>query len=312
MQNLFLVNSDTIQTNVNANLDIKGDRLSANSEGLVTLENATLKIPDQLPIKPIDLKEEYIVHPFQKDIISKKLLSASYPIHLDFEIGLENPLKVIGSGLNSTWDGHLSLKGTYTDPIPKGKLNLIKGSYLFSGRNFILHKGSVNFSGDGNKMPNLDIEASMEQQGIDVIANLKGPLDTPKIIFTSKPPLSASSIMSLLLFGKEITELSADQTIALSNTMNQKLDPTSEGSSSSSSSLGIDRFNVSSDDSGSQAIQLGKYITKGVVVSFSQGAEQGSSNVIVEVDLKHGFVFQAETQQQEEQGKFSLKYRHNY
>jgi len=60
------------------------------------------------------------------------------------------------------------------------------------------------------------------------------------------------------------------------------------------------------------AVQFGKYLTQNVVVSVSQGEEQGSTNLIVEVDLLHGWVFQAETQQQQEQGKFSLKWRTNY
>jgi autotransporter translocation and assembly factor TamB len=309
-KNLNLLNTDNIQTNVTANLEVKGNRLSADAKGLVTLDQTNLIIPNEIPKKPINLNEEYIYHPNQDELKIKTLSSSSYPIFLNFEIGLENPIKVTGAGLNSSWDGHLTLSGTYQEFKPKGKLNLIKGSYVFSGRNFILHDGEVNFSGKVNEIPNLSLKSSMQQAGIDIIANLDGPLDTPKITFTSKPPLSASSIMSLLLFGRELSDLSVDETIALSNAMNKKLDPESVDSSSS---LGVDRFNVDSDDeSKSQSIQLGKYLTKGVVVSFSQGEEQGSSNIIVEVDLKHGFVFQAETQQQEEQGKFTIKYRHNY
>jgi translocation and assembly module TamB len=309
-KNLNLLNTDLIQTNVTANIELIGDRLSAEAKGLVTLDKTNLIVPNEIPANPIDLKEEYVLHPDREEFKLTKLRPSTYPIFLNFEIGLENPIKVSGAGLDSLWDGHLTLKGTYQGFKPSGKLNLIKGTYVFSGRNFTLHDGEVSFLGKANEMPNLSIKASMKQAGIDIIANLNGPLDMPKITFTSQPPLSASSIMSLLLFGRELSDLSVDQTIALSNAMNKKLDP---NSIESTASLGVDRFNVDSDDEAKpQSIQLGKYLTKGVVVSFSQGEEQGSSNIIVEVDLKHGFVFQAETQQQEEQGKFTIKYRHNY
>jgi len=75
--------------------------------------------------------------------------------------------------------------------------------------------------------------------------------------------------------------------------------------------LGVDRFEIVSDPKGGDQVsmQIGKYLTQGVLVTLSQS--KTSSDVIVEVDLKHGFIFQAESQDQWE-GKFSLKWYHNY
>ena len=74
--------------------------------------------------------------------------------------------------------------------------------------------------------------------------------------------------------------------------------------------LGVDRLNIVSTGSADEiTVQIGKYITRGVMVTLSQS--QTSSNIIVEVDLKKGFIFQAETQEEEE-GKFSLKWNKNY
>jgi hypothetical protein len=57
------------------------------------------------------------------------------------------------------------------------------------------------------------------------------------------------------------------------------------------------------------SLQIGWCIAHGITVSLSQSAT--SSDITVEVDLKNGFLFEAETQNQEE-GKFSLKWNHNY
>ena len=82
--------------------------------------------------------------------------------------------------------------------------------------------------------------------------------------------------------------------------------------------LGVDRLDIVSipgaqiEDPDQVALQVGKYLTKGIMVSYTQGMEEGSNNIIVEVDLKHGFVFQAETQQEQEQGKFTIKWNLNY
>ena len=149
------------------------------------------------------------------------------------------------------------------------------------------------------------------------MAHLDGPLNSPTLTFTSSPPLPLSAIMSLLIFGQDISEITGFQAMQLA-AMASALSTGSGGGGLDSSGqyLGIDRLAVvssRSDGEGEQyALQVGKYVIKGVLVSVSQGASQGSSNVIVEVDLTHGFIFQAETQQEEEQGKFTIKWNVNF
>jgi translocation and assembly module TamB len=60
------------------------------------------------------------------------------------------------------------------------------------------------------------------------------------------------------------------------------------------------------------ALQVGKYVSEGVFVSFTQGAEDASGNIGIEVDLKHGFILELESDQRQEQGKFTLKWSKSY
>ncbi|MBU6445966.1 MAG: hypothetical protein KGQ49_01035 [Verrucomicrobia bacterium] len=53
-------------------------------------------------------------------------------------------------------------------------------------------------------------------------------------------------------------------------------------------------------------------MSKGVLVSFSQGADESSTNISVEIELKNNFVFQIESDQRQEQGRFTLKWNLNY
>ncbi len=318
LDDLKCVQTEMVNSKATADIEISGNLLSSLAKGSVKLNETILRIPEKLPVTIPTVNEKFIRHPFQKELPAAKLIKAIYPINLDFKVDLENPIVVKGSGLNSTWRGNITLGGSYMNLETNGLLTLDKGEYVFSGRHFDLTKGTVTFTGKPNALPLLDVKAKMKQQGVDIIANVEGPLSTPKIKFTSEPPLPASSIISLLLFGQEVSDLSETQTIELANTMSQKLDESQLASSDPSSSLGIDRFSIVSypsqdpDKPDQMAVQFGKYITRNIVVSFSQGLEQGSSNIIVELDLTKGFIFQAETQQQEEQGKFSLKWRHNY
>ncbi|NGX62774.1 MAG: Translocation and assembly module TamB [Candidatus Anoxychlamydiales bacterium] len=316
LHDLLCVDSNIIRSSASAIFEISGDRLSSIAKGSAKINNLEMTIPDKLPIVIPDLKPTFISFPYAKN--SKQQQPPKiYPIHLNFDLNATSPIKINGQGLKSTWMGNFKIGGTYMNFETLGELKLLKGSYVFAGRHFDLTKGSVMFTGKPNELPILDISATMNQKGVKIIADVEGPLDTPKISFSSIPPLPSSSILSLLIFGQQLSELTDFQTVELATTMSQDLDD-STLSSNSMANLGIDRFNIvqpSATDPTApdqMAIQLGKYISKGVVVSLSQGAEQGSSNIIIEVDLKKGFIFQAESQQEQEQGKFSLKWRHNY
>lgn len=315
---LLCVDSNIIRSSASAVFVVSGDRLSSTAKGHAKINNLEMTIPDKLPIIIPDLKPTFISFPYAKAEKTSKSPNI-YPIHLNFDLDATSPIKINGQGLTSTWMGNFKIGGTYMNFETLGELKLLQGKYVFAGRQFDLTKGSVSFTGKPNELPILDVSATMTQRGIQIIADVAGPLDTPKISFSSKPPLPSSSILSLLIFGQQLSELSDFQTVELATTMSQQLDETTL-TSNSLSNLGVDRFNIippsSTDPSApdKMAIQLGKYISKGIVVSLSQGLEQGSSNIIIEVDLKKGFIFQAESESQQEQtqGKFSLKWRRNY
>jgi autotransporter translocation and assembly factor TamB len=124
--------------------------------------------------------------------------------------------------------------------------------------------------------------------------------------------MSTSAILARILFNKNISDISQPEAIQLAST----LISLSGGAGPAvletiRKNLGVDRLTIASQTANSDelAVQIGKYLTKGVLITLSQSAT--SSQVIVEVEFKHGFVFQAETQKEEE-GKFSLKWTHSY
>jgi len=146
---------------------------------------------------------------------------------------------------------------------------------------------------------------------ITITAMLRGPLTAPQLTFQSNPQKPTSSILALILFNKDIADISHPEAIQLAST----LVSLSGGAGPDvletiRKSIGVDRLNISSKPGTDElAVQIGKYLTRGIMITLSQSAT--SSQVIVEVELPKGFVFQAETQEEQE-GKFSLKWRRSY
>ena len=225
-----------------------------------------------------------------------------------------------GRGLNSRWQGDFQLGGTYDQIKTKGTLNLAQGNFIFAGRSFDLTEGSFIFTPE-NPIHTFRIAATTAVLGTNITASLKGQLNRPDLSFSSTPSLPLSSILSLLIFGEDISELTIFQTATLAATAASLSGQGSDIFQATRKTLGIDRLAVvhtpgkrQDDDSSteSSALQVGKYVVNGVLVTFSQGLEAGSSNVAVQIDLRKGFIFEAETIQQQEQGKFSIRWNYNY
>jgi translocation and assembly module TamB len=96
-----------------------------------------------------------------------------------------------------------------------GAMNLRQGSYEFAGRNFALERGRIEFYGNLPVDPVLDIVAQADAEGVDATINIGGTGNNPEISFASSPALEQSELLSRLLFGTSITNLSAPEAIQL-------------------------------------------------------------------------------------------------
>ena len=137
----------------------------------------------------------------------------------------------------------------------------------------------------------------------------RGSFSSPQLNFQSNPPLPTSQILARILFNKDVSELNASQAAQLAYTIINL----SQGSGPNllekiHKNLGIDRLGISANE-GKVAVQIGKYLTEGVMITLSQSTDE--SHVIVEVELKGGFVLQGETHFND-QGKFIFKWNKNY
>lgn len=304
---------DLVQASADGDVHIKGNTLSALLKGNVLVSEALLTIPDHIPRRLPELKVTYR-HPIRQVVESEKEVTP-YPLLLDLSVSA--PLvKIEGRGLHSEWKGDFNLGGTFTSIATEGKLELLKGEFNLSSRSFKLSEGSLSFSGKEHEMPHLNLEGTVETKGILITARLSGPLDNPQVHLASSPPLPLSSIMSYLLFGQDISEIGGFQALQIVTSLASLAGTGPDVMESTRKSLGVDRLRVISDpnvDGGeSIALEVGKYVSEGVLVTLRQGTEESSTNISVEIELKHNFVFEIESDQRQEQGKFTLKWNLNY
>jgi translocation and assembly module TamB len=196
-------------------------------------------------------------------------LSDLHPWRLD--IDLDGRLDARGLGIDSRWSTDLKIGGTADAPRFTGRANLIRGDFEFAGRNFRLEHGVLRFRGESPPDPLLDIRAEAQVQGLDAVVRVGGTGLHPEISFTSSPALPQDELLSRLLFGTSITNLSAPEALQLASAVaalqsgTASLDPIN----AVRKAVGLDRFRILPADVATgqkTAIAAGKYITRKLFV----------------------------------------------
>lgn len=126
-----------------------------------------------------------------------------------------NGLLVSGLGLSSEWSADLQIGGAPDNPAIGGRATLIRGDYEFAGREFQLERGVIRFDGAVPANPALDIAADADTTGLSATIRVTGTGLKPEISFTSVPALPEDELLSRLLFGTSITNLSAPEALQL-------------------------------------------------------------------------------------------------
>ncbi|HEX8483863.1 translocation/assembly module TamB domain-containing protein [Sphingomonas sp.] len=186
---------------------------------------------------------------------------------------------VSGLGLTSEWSADLTIAGEPTNPAITGRANLIRGDYEFAGREFELERGIIRFSGDVPANPALDIEANADSTGLNASIRVTGTALKPEIGFSSTPALPQDELLSRLLFGTSITNLSAPEALQLAAAVaalqggNGGLNPIN----AVRRAAGLDRLRILPADPQTgqgTSIAAGKYVTRKLyaeIVTDGQG-----------------------------------------
>lgn len=299
-----------IDAQLTGSLYIHGTTQEALAQGNLLVPSAEFRIPERLFSETPQLPITWVNSP--RALSSETILPKTFPLRLELELTADEKVIVKGKGLDSEWKGALILTGTNMNVIAKGTLHLIKGEYALFGKSFKLTEGEILFSDKPSSSPTINLTGSLSLADSTITAHLRGPFYSPTLTLQSNPQMSTSAILARILFNKDISDISQPEAVQLATT----LIALSGGAGPTvldtiRKNIGVDRLTIASQTSNPEeiAVQIGKYLTKGVMVTLSQSAR--SSQIIVEVEFKHGFVFQAETQEVQE-GKFSLKWTHSY
>jgi translocation and assembly module TamB len=277
----LLLNRDDVAARVTGPLKIHSDANGGSISGDLRLNkgrfqlgraSAAAAVP-QLDVHESGLEEEDVIAP-----------AAVHRWKLDLKLA-GGDLGVTGLGINSRWSTNLQVGGYADAPRFSGRADLVQGNYDFAGRIFRLDRGIIRFGGESPPNPLLDIHAEAAVQGIDASVIVRGTGLKPEITFASSPPLPQDELLSRILFGTSITNLSAPEALQLATAVaglqsgKGGLDPIN----ALRKAVGLDRLRIVPADVATgqkTAIAAGKYIRRKLFVEVvTDGAGYSATNV---------------------------------
>ena len=283
----LLLNRDDVAARATGPLQIKSDSNGGVISGDLKLNksrfqlgraSAAASVP-QLNVRETGLDEEDVIEP-----------AALHPWKLDLKIAGRD-LQVTGLGINSHWTTNLQVGGYADAPRFTGRADLVpgNGNYDFAGRIFRLDRGVIRFRGESPVDPLLDIHAEAAVQGLDATVTVAGTGLKPEITFASTPPMPQDELLSRILFGTSITNLSAPEALQLASAVaalqsgNGSLDPIN----ALRKAVGLDRLRIVPADVATgqkTSLAAGKYITRKLYVEVvTDGAGYSATQVEYQV-----------------------------
>mgnify|MGYP006362780493 FL=1 len=180
--------------------------------------------------------------------------------------------------IESEWSADIRLRGTTASPAISGRADLVRGGYEFAGKRFNMTRGRIMFDGSSPPDPRLDIVAEDQQSGLTARIAVTGTALRPEIAFSSTPVLPDEELLSRLLFGQSIANISAPEALQLGAAIASLrggggLDPINK----LRQAVGLDRLRIVSADAAlgrGTGIAAGKNITRRIyaeVVSDGRG-----------------------------------------
>ncbi len=325
----LIVNLDNNTAKSTGILSLKGNFKKALLKGKLNISSANLDIPDKLQAQPPSLNIEFVGGKKQPKTALKK---SPMVLNFDVHFNAPNTLTVQGRGLKSIWGGSVHAQGSSEDFKLFGKLSVHSGSFKFAKISFNLTEGTITFDGPLRKTT-ISLVAEQAVNDLNVYIALRGPLASPRLTLSSVPDIPLSNLLSRILFNKDISEIDPFQALQLAQTALELSSGEVSVTDRIQNSMGLDVFsftsstysnsgdndpntdNASTDAADSTsvpvAVQVGKYITRGVLLTMTQGTTAESAKYNIDIDLQYGLMLQLETMQNRE-GKIALKWNKTY
>ncbi len=264
--------------------------------GLLTLGQTDIQVPSSSVSSLGDLPD--VVHLNADSAVRQTMLRAgvgqstqssgggssrsrAYPLNI--VVDAPSRIFIRGRGLDAELGGQLTIGGTTANVVPVGRFELVRGRIDILQQRFDLTEGSATMQGDFD--PYLRLVATTEtDSGTTINIIVEGSADAPEVTFESVPELPQDEVLSQLIFGRDLQSISPLQAVQLASAISTLAGKGGGAVDRLRQNIGLDDFDVTTDDEGNAAVRAGKYLSDNVYTDVTVTSD-GSTEINLNLDV---------------------------
>jgi translocation and assembly module TamB len=202
---------------------------------------------------------------------------------LDIVINAPSRIFIRGRGVDAELGGRLTIGGTSANVIPVGRFSLVRGRIDILQQRFQLTEGLASLQGDFAPFIRL-VAATETDNGTVINIIVEGPAGAPEVSFVSVPELPQDEVLSQLIFGRDLDSISPLQAVQLASAISTLAGRGGGAVDRLRESIGLDDFDVTTDDEGNTAVRAGAYLSENIYTDVTV-TSQGDTEINLNLDL---------------------------
>ncbi len=284
--NATLLARDDVAATVTGPLQIRSDGIEGVISGDIILNKGRFRLGKVAAAQSLPRLKVREINGRADDVVTTR---AVMPWRLALKAKAPSRFMVTGLGLDSEWRADLVISGTPYAPAITGRADLLRGDYEFAGRRFDVTRGAIRFQGENPPDPAIDIQAEGSTQGLNATIRVTGSGQKPQIRFASTPSLPEDELLSRLLFGTSLTNLSAPEAVQLAAAVASLRDGGNglNPINALRNAIGLDRLRILPADTVTgqgTSVAAGKYLSRRAYVEIvTDGAGYSATNAEFQV-----------------------------
>jgi len=191
-----------VRESVNANLRLAGSQNAAVLGG-------TVNVSDLSFTSAFDLNS--FISQFTGGVATPPTPGFSQNLQLNLAVHSSNDISLVSRTVSVDGSANLQVRGTASNPVILGRVNLTNGDIILNGDRYLLSGGTIEFVNPYETQPVVNLSLKTTIQQYDVYLKFNGPVDQLRTNYSSDPALPSADIINLLAFG-QTTEASANTT----------------------------------------------------------------------------------------------------
>jgi autotransporter translocation and assembly factor TamB len=234
-------------------------------------------------------------------VLSDAVAQQKRPVRIDTDIELlfGDQIIIQGQGLTGRLTGKLDVySNDRGELLANGEVQIIDGKFATYGQSLQIEEGKLVFSNSRLDNPELRITA-IRRIGDSTTAGVRvrGFASNPLITLVSTPAMNDDEILAYIVFGRPIATLtSGEGSDLIGAAAAMGLQNTGFLTRRISSTFGLDRLQITSDETGANAaVVIGKYLTPKLYISYLMGLFERVATAQIRYDLNENWSLEVQS-----------------